>query len=224
MEMERNRDRKEDDCLSVFQTESRAVGKLYSRGETLYFPGDEDCAVYLIASGGVKLAHLDQSGRKLTIAILGRGELFGEMALVGQKKRESLAQIIEKAWIYRIGVDVFFDLVRREPWLAFRILELFGQRRKQIERKLTDLIFKPIPMRLCRQLVELMEGYGVRTSSDSIQLNLRISHKDLAEMIGAARENVTRVLNQLERAGIITKRPWRIVITDENRLRQTAEV
>lgn len=194
-------------------------GKLYKKGEIIYQPGDEDDSIYYIKEGRVKLAYLDESGRKLTLAILGEGEIFGEMVLVGQRKRELLAQAIEDARIYEIERARFLELIQREPWLALKVLELFGQRTREIERKLEDLVFKDIPTRLSRQLLKLIEEHGRRTP-EGIQIDFKITHKELADMIGSARENTTSALNLLEREGILDKRRYRIIIKDEERLRE----
>jgi CRP/FNR family transcriptional regulator/CRP/FNR family cyclic AMP-dependent transcriptional regulator len=194
-------------------------GKLYKKGEIIYQPGDEDDSIYYIKEGRVKLAYLDESGRKLTLAILGGGEIFGEMVLVGQRRRELLAQAIEDSRIYEIEKGRFLELIQREPWLALKVLELFGQRTREIERKLEDLVFKDIPTRLSRQLLKLIEEHGRRTP-EGIEISFKITHKELADMIGSARENTTSALNLLEREGILDKRRYRIIIKDEERLRE----
>lgn len=194
-------------------------GKLYKKDEIVYHPGDEDDSLYYVKEGRVKLAYLDESGRKLTLAIVGEGEIFGEMVLVGQHRRELLAQAIQDARIYEIERARFLELIQREPWLALKILELFGQRTREIERKLEDLVFKDIPTRLSRQLLKLIEEHGRRTP-EGIQIDFKITHKELADMIGSARENTTSALNLLEREGILDKRRYRIVIKDEERLRE----
>ncbi|MGQ9477559.1 MAG: Crp/Fnr family transcriptional regulator [Candidatus Bipolaricaulia bacterium] len=194
-------------------------GKLYKKDEIIYQPGDEDDAIYYIKEGRVKLAYLDESGRKLTLAIIGEGEIFGEMVLVGQRRRELLAQAIQDARIYEIERTRFLELIQREPWLALKVLELFGQRTREIERKLEDLVFKDIPTRLSRQLLKLIEEHGRRTP-EGIQIDFKITHKELADMIGSARENTTSALNLLEREGILDKRRYRIIIKDEERLRE----
>ncbi|NIV38935.1 MAG: cyclic nucleotide-binding domain-containing protein, partial [Anaerolineae bacterium] len=68
----------------------------------IYQPGDIDNSVYYIKEGKVKLAYLDESGRKLTLDILSAGEIFGEMVLIGQRQRELLAQVLQDARIYEI--------------------------------------------------------------------------------------------------------------------------
>lgn len=197
-------------------------GKLYEKGEIIYQPGDADSSIYYIKEGKVKLAYLDESGRKLTLDILGEGEIFGEMALIGQRRRELLAQVLQDARIFEIEKGRFMELMQGEPGLALTVLELFGQRTREIEQKLEDLVFKDIPTRLSRQLLKLIEEHG-RQTPDGIQIDFKITHKELADMIGSARENTTSALNLLEREGILNKRRYRIIVTDEERLREKSK-
>jgi CRP-like cAMP-binding protein len=197
-------------------------GRFYEKDEIVYQPGDIDNSVYYIKEGKVKLAYLDESGRKLTLDILSQGEIFGEMVLIGQRQRELLAQVLQDARIYEIEKGQFLELMEREPWLALKILELFGQRTREIEQKLEDLVFKDIPTRLSRQLLKLIEEHGERTA-EGVQINFKITHKELADMIGSARENTTSALNLLEREGILDKRRYRIIIKDEDKLKEKSK-
>lgn len=219
-EKDRDRERIAEELAKICKRNND--GKSYEKGEIIYQPGDVDSSLYYIKEGKVKLAYLDESGRKLTLAVLGEGEIFGEMVLVSQRQRELLAQVLQEARIYEIEKGRFLELMEQEPWLAPKILELFGQRTREIEQKLEDLVFKDIPTRLSRQLLKLIEEHGERTP-EGIQIDFKITHKELADMIGSARENTTSALNLLEREGILNKRRYRIIIKDEERLREKSQ-
>jgi len=194
-------------------------GRRYQKGEIIYQPGDVDDCLYYIKSGVVKLAYLDESGRKLTLTILGEGEIFGEMVLIGRRKRELMAQVLQEALIYEVERARFLELLRRSPELAFEVMELFGRRTQEIERKLEDLVFKDIPTRLSRQILKLIEEHGVKTG-EGIQIDFKITHKELADLIGSARENTTSALNRLAKEGILDKKRYRIIVKDEARLKE----
>jgi len=197
-------------------------GKLYRKGEIIYQPGDIDDSLYYIKEGKVKLAYLDESGRKLTLAILGEGEIFGEMVLIGQRRRELLAQVLQDARIYEIERERFMQLIQQKPWLVLEVLELFGQRTLEIQQKLEDLVFKDITTRLSRQLLRLIEEHGQRTE-EGIRIDFKITHKELADLIGSARENTTSALNLLEREGILDKRRYQIIIKNEEKLKEKSK-
>ncbi len=194
----------------------------YRKGDVVYQPGDIDDSLYYIQSGKVKLAYLDESGRKLTLTILGEGDLFGEMVLIGRRTRELIAQVLQDAVIYEIQRARFLELLREQPELALEVMALFGRRTREIERKLEDLVFKDIPTRLSRQILKLIEEHGVETG-EGIQIDFKITHKELADLIGSARENTTSALNRLAREGILDKKRYRIIVKDEDRLKEKSQ-
>jgi len=197
----------------------QSEGRRYQKGEEVYRPGDIDDCLYYIESGVVKLAYLDQSGRKLTLSILGKDDIFGEMVLVGKPERELLAQVLQDAVIFSIDKGRFTELLRSQPDLALEVMDLFGRRTREIESKLEDLVFKDIPTRLSRQILKLIEEHGVDTG-DGKRIDFKITHKELADLIGSARENTTSALNSLAKEGILDKKRYQIIVKDEDRLKE----
>jgi len=189
------------------------------RGEMIYQPGNPSDSVYVVEEGRVKLAYLDESGKKLTLVILDSGEIFGEMCLVGETHRRHLATAIEDALIRRISRMDFTEALDTDILYLQLLLEHFAHRVREFEEALEDLAFKDIQARLSRQLLKLSNEYGVKTE-EGILIGFQITHKELADMIGSARENTTLALNRFEREGILDKSRYRIVIKNEEGLRE----
>lgn len=188
------------------------------RGETIYQPGSPSSSVYAVEEGRVKLAYLDESGKKLTLAILDPGEIFGEMCLMGETHRRHLASAIEEALIRSISKREFSEAILADPLYLQALLRHFARRIREFEEALEDFAFKDIQARLSRQLLKLSDEYGVKTKEGTL-ISFQLTHKDLADMIGSARENTTLALNRFEREGILDKSRYRIVIKDEEGLR-----
>ncbi|MCR4427618.1 MAG: Crp/Fnr family transcriptional regulator, partial [Firmicutes bacterium] len=163
--------------------------------------------------GKIKLSYLDPSGKRITLALRGAGEMFGEMALVGEQHRRHHAEAIEESELIRVDRDAFLSWARHRPEILLRLLQLFGLWVRDLEEIVEDLAFRDIQARLSRQLLRLSHEYGVKTKT-GILIGFRLTHRDLAEMIGSARENTTVVLNRFEREGILDKRRYQIVIKD----------
>ena len=188
------------------------------RGETIYQPGSPSASVYIVHEGRVKLAYLDESGKKLTLVIVDPGGIFGEMCLVGEKHRRHLATAIEDSVLYHIDQQSFADTISNKPQYLQLLLEHFADRVREFEETLEDLAFKDIQARLSRQLLKLSSEYGVQTE-EGILIGFQLTHKELADMIGSARENTTLALNRFAREGILDKSRYRIVIKNEKGLR-----
>lgn len=189
------------------------------RGDTVYQPGSPSNSVYIVEEGRVKIAYLDESGKKLTLVILDPGEIFGEMCLVGEKQRRHLATAIEDAVIRRVAREEFTEALQQDPLHFQLLLEHFAKRMREFEETLEDLAFRDIQARLSRQLLKLSDEYGVETD-EGILIAFQLTHKELADMIGSARENTTLALNRFAREGILDKSRYRIVIKNEEGLRE----
>jgi len=189
------------------------------RGETIYHPGTLSTSVYLVEKGRVKLAYLDESGKKLTLSILDEGEIFGEMCLVGERHRRHLATAIEETIVRSIQKKAFAEAINADADSVAILVRHFAHRMREYEETLEDLAFRDIQARLSRQLLKLSDEYGVETK-EGILIGFPVTHKDLADMIGSARENTTLALNRFEREGILNKSRYKIVIKNEAGLRK----
>ncbi len=190
--------------------------------ETVYHPGSPSTAIYLVEEGRVKLSYLHPSGKRITLALRGPGEVFGQMALVGEKRRRHHAEALEDSELVRVEKDAFLLAARRRPEIFAELLGVFGLWVQEIEEIVEDLAFRDIQTRLSRQLLRLSHEYGVKTKN-GILIGFRLTHRDLAEMIGSARENTTVVLNRFEREGILDKRRYQIVIKDLEGLKEKCQ-
>jgi CRP/FNR family cyclic AMP-dependent transcriptional regulator len=189
------------------------------RGETIYHPGTPSSIIYLVESGRVKLAYLDESGKKLTLRIVDEGEIFGEMCLVGEAFRRHLATSIEDTVVRSIEKKKFLKIMEDNPDGLPLLVNHFAARTTEFEETLEDLAFRDIQARLSRQLLKLSDDYGVETK-EGILIGISVTHKELADMIGSARENTTLALNRFAREGILDKSRYRIIIKSEDGLRK----
>ena len=187
--------------------------------ETIYYAGTPSNSVYFVEEGKVKLSYLDPSGKRITLALRGSGELFGEMALVGERRRRHHAEALEDSVLIRIPKEVVISWIRDRPDVLYQLLQLFGLWIRDLEEIVEDLAFRDIQARLSRQLLRLSHEYGVKTK-DGILISFRLTHRDLAEMIGSARENTTMALNRFAREGLLSKRRYQIIIKDPEGLKE----
>ena len=187
--------------------------------ETVYYPGTPSTSVYFVEEGKVKLSYLDPSGKRITLALRAAGELFGEMALVGEQRRRHHAEAMEDSVLIRVPRERMVTWIRDRPDVLYQLLQLFGLWIRDLEEIVEDLAFRDIQARLSRQLLRLSHEYGVKTK-DGILISFRLTHRDLAEMIGSARENTTMALNRFAREGILSKRRYQIIIKDVEGLKE----
>lgn len=115
---------------------------VYHEGEFIYLPGDPSDTLYLIIEGRVKLSYPARNGQALTLAVLEKGELFGEMALAGVERRELIAEVMERSSIWVIDRGDFVQLIRESTSIALQVMQLFLLRLKQREEQVMELLFR----------------------------------------------------------------------------------
>lgn len=186
------------------------------RGRVFYRPEDPGERLFLLRQGRVQLYRISPEGKKLVIATLGPGALFGEMALLGQQMHNAFAEAMEDCSIMVMSRADLERLILNDATIGRRILALTHKRLSDAEARLEDMAFKGIPARLASLLLRLAADQGDANISG-------LTHQDLAETIGTYRETATQVLNDLKAAGLIEIGRKRITILDADRLRKVAE-
>ena len=185
------------------------------RGRVFYQPEDVSEVLFLVKQGQVQLYRISPEGKKLVIAALGTGAIFGEMALLGQQMHNAFAEAMEDSVILVMSRADLERLILNKPILGLRMLEITGRRLSDAESRLEDMAFKGIPARLASLLLRL----AAERDTDEIT---GLTHQDLAETIGTYRETATQVLNDMKMAGIIEIGRKRIKILDRPRLLELA--
>lgn len=185
------------------------------RGRVFYQPEDVGEVLFLVKSGQVQLYRISPEGKKLVIATLGAGTLFGEMALLGQQMHNAFAEALDDCLILVMSRADLERLILNKPVVGLRMLEITGRRLNDAEARLEDMAFKGIPARLASLLLRLA---AERNSNDILGL----THQDLAETIGTYRETATQVLNDMKAQGLIEIGRKRITIKAPDKLAQVA--
>ena len=206
--------------LERLETNSRA-GR-FKAGEVIYIPIDRAEAVLVLVSGQVKLCHTTPEGKESILAFIEPGEMFGELCLVGADDREELAIATCASTIVMIPRNALQELMSRHAGLALGVTQLLGFRRLRIERRLKSLLFRSNRDRLLQLLVELAQDHGGNTAH-GIEIRIKLSHQDLASIIGSTRETVTTTLGQLQNEGLVLLGRQRITICDMKRLKAAAD-
>ena len=177
----------------------------YKKKDYIYFEEDSANKVYLIEKGKVKIGYYNEEGNEIVKAILTRGEIFGETAILGESKREEFAQSIDNSTsICPVGVNTMHDLMRNNKTFSLKIYKVIGFKLKRLERRLQLLLFKDAKTRLLEFLDELCADYGFdceKTGDKVIQHPY--TQKDIASLIGTSRPTLNILLNELKEENII---------------------
>jgi CRP-like cAMP-binding protein len=199
------------------RVELRSLARSFPQKTPIYLPADAANGVLLLASGRVKICSITVDGKQSILTFVEPGELFGELAILAGGQREEIAEAVESSTAILIPADEMRRLVAEHPEVSLGITKLFGLRRQRIERRLKYLLFHSNRERLIHLLLELAEQYG-RPVADGVNLGIKLSHQDLANIIGSTRETVTVTLGELQSAGLLQMGRRKIVLADLERL------
>lgn len=186
-------------------------------GKIFYMPEDSGEVLFLLKKGRVQLYRIAPNGKKLVVATLGPGAIFGEMSLVGQGMHNTFAEAMDECVLCVMSRSDVERLITEKPDVAFRFLEAMGTRLTQLESQLEEIAFKSIPARLASLLLELAQdenGDGRVTG---------YTHQDFSEMLGTYRETITQTLNDFKGDGLIDIGRKQVVLRNRKSLTLLAE-
>lgn len=206
----------------IARLESRSKSKTFASNSLIYLPSDQSDSVLLLVSGRVKIFHLTSEGKQALLAFIDPGELFGELAVVGASQREEFAETMEASSVVLIPRAEIQRLMEEHPGVSLGVTKLMGLRRRRVERRLKSLLFRSNRERLVHLLLELAEKYGRRTS-EGVLIGIKLSHQDLASVIGSTRETVTVLLGELQSEGNLTIKRRQIVLKKLERLAESID-
>ncbi len=212
--------------LSVDQLdrlEQHARIREFPKNSTVFLPSDQSDGVFLLGRGRVRICSNTADGKQAILAFIDPGEVFGELALIDGGDREERAEAAVDSTVILLPGAELRQLLEESSSLSLGVTKLIGLRRKRIERRLRNLLFRSNRDRLGHLLLELTEQYGSSTE-DGVHLDIRLSHQELASIIGVTRETVTTLLGEMQHEGVLRISRQKIVIRDLRRLAASLDV
>lgn len=186
----------------------------YKRNEVIFLEGDPGDCFYLVLSGEIRIFKLSSDGREKTLALIGAGDFFGEMALIEAKARSASAGTLTKARLAVLHRDHFNQLIFEHPEIALKMIVQLAERLRQANQQIESLAFQDVRERLIHFLLQ----YATETEKGTCVVSRKVTHQEIANLIGSSRESVTRMLGQLQDEGYITFDGKMIVVFDRDRL------
>ncbi len=171
----------------------------------VFVRGDPGRDLYLVESGSVKIGLTTADGKELTLALLGPGEFFGELALLDGDPRSSDAVVMEPSQFLLLERSDFLQFLDQHPRVAHRVMEVLSRRLRDNNQLVQDAAFFDIAARLARVILRLADNVG-QPDGDGVVIGRRLTQNELAGMVGTTRESVNKWLMEYERQGMIERR------------------
>jgi len=205
-----------DDHLE--QISNVTIEKNLRKGTIIFMEGDKGEAFYFIKSGKVKIYKTTPDGRELIFAILSDGDVFAEVALFNDVAYPAGAEVLEDSCIGMIRNEDLEDLIKKNSDIALHVIKVFSKKLYSSQQKVKELALGDTYARTAQTIIKLAQSNGKETS-EGIELQLNLSRQDLANLIGTARETVSRALSQFKKEGSINIDRKKIIIKDMEKLK-----
>jgi CRP/FNR family cyclic AMP-dependent transcriptional regulator len=195
--------------------------KEIKKGEALYLQGASDKNFYILKNGAVKITKLTQQGNEIILDIFSGGTIFGEMAVMEPQERDESAVVVENGLVCIMKKDDFDRLIQMVPGLSVKMTKMIGLKRWKIENKLLDLLYRTVEQRLAKTFLNLLEDFGVPYENGYL-LQIKLTHKDFADLIASTRETVTAALNKMKNDGLIDFKDKYVIIRSQDKIENLA--
>ena len=184
------------------------------RNDTLFSEGDEAKELFVVLSGRIAIGKRSPDGRESLVALMEKGDLFGEMPLFDDEARSASARALERSEVVRVPFEVVRSELEAQPGLLWHVVSLFAERLRAADDALADAMLLDVTGRTAKRLLEL--------AGDSDEFVLPITQEELAGLVGASRERVNKAIAAFIRLRWIEQADRRYRIVNRERLAQRA--
>jgi CRP-like cAMP-binding protein len=195
-----------------------AVTQSYRPRQVVYLPGDRAQGIHFIAHGRVKISKVTHDGKELTLAYRTDGDFFGEACLLEGGPREEMAESMENTTTVELERLTFDRLLASQAGVAYHFARSLIHRWRGLEAKVEQLVFKDVSSKLAELLMRLASEHGIEHRRGLV-LSIKVTHQEMANLIGSTRETVSLTLSQFKRKGLIQTEGRKIVLLDRETLR-----
>jgi CRP/FNR family cyclic AMP-dependent transcriptional regulator len=209
----------EDEAASAL---SDAMGTVkLNRGEVLFHEGDTEDRLYVVITGKIKLGRSGSAGRENLLAVLGPGQMFGELSVFDPGPRSTTATAVTACELRTLEHDELTGWLTGRPEVARGLLGQLAARLRRANDVVADLVFSDVPGRVAKALLDLAKRFG-DTREDGIHVHHDLTQEELAQLVGASRETVNKALADFAARGWIRLEPRSVTLIDIERVERRA--
>jgi CRP/FNR family transcriptional regulator, cyclic AMP receptor protein len=192
-----------------------------TRGHVVFREGDPGDQLYVVAEGKIKLGRSSADGRENLLAIIGPGEMFGELSLFDPGPRTATATAVTDARVLALSHPDLRPWLTGRPEVALSLLRQVARRLRRTNEVLGDLVFSDVPGRVAKALLDLSKRFGI-PSEEGVHVSHDLTQEELAQLVGASRETVNKALADFASRGWLRLEARAVVLLDPERLARRA--
>lgn len=197
------------------------------RGDVIFHEGDVGDRVFLILTGKIKISRAATDGRENLLAVLGPGDLFGELSLFDPGPRTGTASALTDTTVASLDHAALRPWLGRRPEAAELLLRVLARRLRRTNDAMSDLVFTDVPGRVAKALLDLAERFGGPVAQPghdqpAVRVEHGLTQEELAQLVGASRETVNKALADFATRGWLRLDSRAVVLLDRERLARRA--
>lgn len=186
--------------------------------QVVFLPGDPGKSLFFVVDGRVKVSKVNRDGKELTLYYCQPGDFLGEQILVEGGPRQEMAEAFEASTLVEVPIGRFNQLIDQEVNFAARLVRALAHRQRAIEGRIEQLAFKDVHAKMAELLLRLAEEEGV-IETGGLLIAMKITHQEMANLVGSTRETVSLTLAQFRKKGLIRIQGRKIVVLDKEGLK-----
>jgi CRP/FNR family transcriptional regulator len=194
-----------------------AVPRSFPKAVRVFHEGDSSDACYIVRSGDLRVTREHSDGRAITLATLGTGDIFGELAMLDGGTRSASVETLNDSELLALPAGDVRRLLSDHPDIAVKLIVALTRRLRETNERVARQSFQTVPSRVAGVLSQLVAEDALPEGREGI--TVRMTQADLAQLAGTSRESVSRFLATLERAGVVVVGRGRVTVVEPRRLR-----
>jgi CRP/FNR family transcriptional regulator len=209
------------DETSGAMLEALMTKRSVARGHVVFREGDTGDRLFVVLDGKVKITRASADGRENLLAVLGTGEMFGELSLFDPGPRTASVSAITDSTLASLDHDDLRPLLSERPGVAVELLQALAQRLRRTNEAMADLVFTDVPGRVAKALLDLSDKFGV-AEVEGTRVRHDLTQEELAQLVGASRETVNKALSEFAHRGWLRIEGRSVLLLDSERLARRA--
>ena len=191
------------------------------RGHVVFHEGDPGDRLFVVLDGKVKISRSAADGRENLLAVLGPGEMFGELSLFDPGPRTATATAVTDSRLASLDHIDLRPLLLERPGVAVHLLQALAQRLRRTNEAMADLVFTDVPGRVAKALLDLSDKFGVEEDG-GVRVRHDLTQEELAQLVGASRETVNKALSEFANRGWLRIEGRSVLLLEPDRLERRA--